>query len=94
MVDTINGVYQTCKEMDPKVCILGYLEKERYSMEVKIPINRLLFIARKIISLKWVSSGAPTYEEWRLEVNDALLKERQLYQSRSLLDKFQKMCEP
>lgn len=42
-IDTINGVFII--EMDPKVCILGYLEKDRYSMEVKIPINRLLFRA-------------------------------------------------
>lgn len=41
-----------------------------------------------------MSSGAPTCEEWRLQVNDALLKERQVYQSRGFLDKFQKMWEP
>lgn len=57
VVETINQVYQTQIQTDPKICLLGQLEKEMYTLAIRIPIIRMLFIARKLIAMKWISSS-------------------------------------
>lgn len=51
------------------------LDEEIFTPDIITPIIKLLFIACKTIALKWLCPGPPTHEEWRLQVNNALLKE-------------------
>lgn len=56
--------------------------------------NRILFIARKLKAIKWISSRSPSYEELRIQVNGVLLKEWQVYKNGGLTNKFGEMWGP
>lgn len=64
-----------------------------FSPEMLIPINRLLLIAQKNIAMKWLSPSAPSFEVWRLQVSDSLLKEQQIYRNRGTPNTFSKLWE-
>lgn len=51
-------------------------------------------MAQKLIAMKWICPGSPIFEEWRTQVNDALLKEWQVYKKRGLANKFREMWKP
>lgn len=61
---------------------------------MSISIGRLLFIAHKLIARKWMSSSVPVFEEWRSQVNEAILMERQVYQKRGTMDILAKLWGP
>lgn len=93
-MSTINEAYNTNIEMEPKTCLLGYVNEELYPWDKLIPIGRLLFIARKIIARKWMSSNRPVFEEWHSQVNATILMEQQVYKNRGRIDILAKLWGP
>lgn len=51
-MNTINRVFHTHVDLDPKIALLSYLDGELFLPEILVPINRLLFIAYKTITMK------------------------------------------
>lgn len=94
VVNTINDTFKTYIHKDPKTCLLGYLDEELMPHEILIPVSRLLFLARKLIALRWIYPSAPSFEEWRLHVNDNILKEQQIYCNRGIPNYLYKLWKP
>lgn len=52
ILDSINAVLGVSLELDPKLCIMGYM------------VLRCLFKAWKLIAQKWLALDPPTSIEW------------------------------
>lgn len=88
---TINGAYRTHIYLDPKTCLLGYLNEELFPKETLKPVDRLLFITRKLITIKWLSPSLPLIKKWRFQINDTILMEQQVYCNRGTPDELDKL---
>ena len=94
VVDTVNSIWNLQLPMDPKSCLLGCLDEERYMPDTYTAILRTLFLARKLIAKKWLSVTAPTYTEWIISVNDSLVREQLTYKHRGKMGKFENIWGP
>lgn len=79
VIDIVNRVFHTPITLNPKACVLGYLDEEAYPLEIRTLVNLLLFLAHKLIALKWLSPHPPTLEEWHTNVNMILIREQYIY---------------
>ena len=93
-MDTINSIWHLQLPMDPKICLLGWLDGVGYSPDTLIAILRSLFLARKLIARKWLSAMAPTHTEWIVSVKESLVREQLTYKHRGNLGKFEKIWDP
>lgn len=64
MIDSNNRIWNLTLKLDPKLCLLGWLDEQLYMPHTSIAILRVLFMTRKLIAQKWLSTTSPSYEEW------------------------------
>ena len=94
VVATINSIWNLQLPIDPKLCLLGWLDEGRYGSHTSTAILRVLFLARKLIARKWLSVAAPTHIEWITSVNDSLVREQLAYKHRGSPGKFENIWDP
>lgn len=59
--------------LDPKLCLMGWLDEELYTPHTYISIFRVPFIARKLMARKWLSTLPRTHNKWFNLINEVLL---------------------
>lgn len=78
-------------EREAIVCILGYRRERGEKKSFTVAIQRCLFQARKIITLRWQSKISPTVRDWISTINETLCIERAVYIKRGNLKEFGEM---
>lgn len=73
---------------DPMVCLLGGIDDEMLPMPAHTAVLRLLYMARKLIALWWITPRVPTRGKWVDSVNKLLIREKLAYQHRKVPQKF------
>lgn len=94
IISSINKIWNLTFVVDPKLCLLGWLDEELYTPHTYRAITRMLFIARKLIAKKWLSVTPPTHAEWVNTINETLLREKLTYQQRGSPAKFERIWDP
>lgn len=89
VINSINRIWKLTLMVDPKMCLLGWLDEELYTSYTYTAILRVLFIATKLIARKWLSVLPPTHAEWVNAINVTLLKEKLTYKYRGSTQKFE-----
>lgn len=78
----INKVFGISLDLDPKICLLGCMEKDKNMRGRQTAIIRCLFLARKLIARTWLALNPPTRVEWEDEFNKTIRKGRFVYNKR------------
>lgn len=91
VVAAVNRIWNLSLKIDPKLCLLGWLDEELYTSH--FAITGVLFIARKLIAQKWLSNIPPLHKEWVAANNEVLLREELTYTHRGSPIKFERIWD-
>lgn len=90
-METIKQTFGVALEVDPIVCILGYIGGGGIIRKRRIATIRCLFLARKLIVKRWTARSPPTHTEWLKEVDIAIKRGSAVYTKRRNNDGFKKI---
>ncbi|XP_044157379.1 meiosis inhibitor protein 1 [Bufo gargarizans] len=65
----INSKMSLQIQKDPKVCVLGYVSEIGGTESVKVAVGRLLYVARKLVAMRWIQGSPPTLEEFERKIS-------------------------
>lgn len=66
VIKTINKIFGTKLEMDPRLCVLGYRRVPGGGKSTTVAVVRCLFRAQKLIAQRWQSESPPISERFNL----------------------------
>lgn len=89
----IGQVFEVSIDLEPMLCVLGWIEGEGKLGDTQLAILRCLFQARRLIAQKWQFTIPPSSREWEQVMNVVMLKERTSYIRQGALKKFNKIWE-
>lgn len=94
ILQIISTTFRVKLELEPKTCILGYIDRELGDRSAAIATARCLYQARKLIAQSWQSKTPPTPEEWVRTINSLVWKEKTNYTRMGNYSKFFKIWNP
>lgn len=89
----ISLMFRVKLELEPKTCILGYIDGGLGYRSTAIAIARCLYQARKLIAQSWQSKTPQTPEECVRTINSLVWKEKTNYTRLGNYSKFVKICQ-
>uniref|UniRef100_A0A803JZ26 Reverse transcriptase zinc-binding domain-containing protein n=1 Tax=Xenopus tropicalis TaxID=8364 RepID=A0A803JZ26_XENTR len=78
----------------PEVCLLGIIDELIPLQKSRTLLRSLVFYAKKVVIMKWMSPIPPTIQQWIELINGTLPLIRLTYNARGVPEKFEKIWEP